>query len=646
MATADPRAKSKAEQILGPVEWLDEISGNCRCPGEHLHTHPTRKRDASVFIDGVPTMFCWHHSCSMARDDANRRLRKAILDDTPAENGEVKQVHIQRDPEAEIVRRITTIAKMNRERYLTGQPWDIADMFEESPQSQEGGYQTMLTLFDPQDIIWVGDIKDSGRPEHKANFKTVEEWAKLDKPVGQFITASTYKPGTVSRSNETVIKRKYLVVESDEHPKDVMGALFRMMQDTFKMKLHAVVDTAGKSLHGWFEMPPHAEWERQLKSFLIPLGCCSSTFKASQPVRIPGADRNGKVQSLLWFSQKGHGGDMVEPAVALGLKAAAQSWPPIKSFAKLSQENIAEPTVLIDGLLHQGCKLLLGGGSKAFKSWSLIDLAISLHTGTEWWGLKCHPARVLFINFEIQEWSFKNRLIDVAKAKGMTERIGDMSIWTLRGYAADLTSIRPIIEKHIEGKGYQAIILDPNYMLMGERDENNAGDMAQLMNEFELLAVRHNLSVVLSHHFAKGNASGKESIDRFSGSGVFARNPDSLVVLTPHEEDDRTFTCDITLRNFPPMDPFVVQWKYPLFQTNFALNPDNLKKPGARKVVDDERFLKEMGSKEWQAGELCRHVMDKCQISESTAYRALKRLVKAEKVLHENGLYSANQAAF
>lgn len=337
---------------------------------------------------------------------------------------------------------------------------------------------------------------------------------------------------------------------------------------------------------------------------------------------------------------------MIEPAVALGLVEKPAEWPPIKSFAKLSEENIAEPTVLIDGLLHQGCKLLLGGGSKAFKSWSLIDLAISLHTGTEWWGLKCHPARVLFINFEIQEWSFKNRLIDVAKAKGMTERIGDMSIWTLRGYAADLTSIRPIIEKHIEGKGYQAIILDPNYMLMGERDENNAGDMAQLMNEFELLAVRHNLSVVLSHHFAKGNASGKESIDRFSGSGVFARNPDSLVVLTPHEEDDRTFTCDITLRNFPPMDPFVVQWKYPLFQTNFALNPDNLKKPGARKVVDDERFLKEMGSKEWQAGELCRHVMDKCQISESTAYRALKRLVKAEKVLHENGLYSANQAAF
>ena len=99
-------------------------------------------------------------------------------------------------------------------------------------------------------------------------------------------------------------------------------------------------------------------------------------------------------------------------------------------------------------------------------------------------------ARVLFINFEIQEWSFRNRLADVIKAKGLEDKADDFDTWTLRGHAADLTLIRPMIEKQIEGKGYQAIILDPNYMLMGERDENSAGDMSSLMNEFEYLATR------------------------------------------------------------------------------------------------------------------------------------------------------------
>ena len=337
---------------------------------------------------------------------------------------------------------------------------------------------------------------------------------------------------------------------------------------------------------------------------------------------------------------------MIEPAVALGVKPKVDEWPPIKSYAELVRDNIPAPEVLIEGMLHRGGKLLLGGGSKAFKSWSLIDLALSLHAGVPWWGQQCKQARVLFINFEIQEWSFRNRLADVIKAKQLEGKVDDFDVWTLRGHAADLTLIRPMIEKQIEGRGYQAIILDPNYMLMGDRDENSAGDMSSLMNEFEYLATRHNLSIILSHHFSKGNKSGSEAIDRFSGSGVFARNPDSLVVLTPHEEDERTFTCEVTLRNFSPMDAFVVQWSYPLFRQNFGLNPDRLKRPGAQKSMEDDRFLSEMGSKEWQAGDLARHIVEKCKVSESTAYRYLKRLTKAKKILSANGLYSADQSAF
>lgn len=338
---------------------------------------------------------------------------------------------------------------------------------------------------------------------------------------------------------------------------------------------------------------------------------------------------------------------MIEPAVSLGVKQPVDQWPPIKSYAQLMREKLDEPDVLIEGILHRGGKLLLGAGSKSYKSWGLIDLGVSMHAGIEWWGHKCNKSKVLFINFEIHEWSFKNRLADVSKARGLTdEQVNDFDVWTLRGHAADLTLIRPLIEKHIDGKGYQAIILDPNYMLMGERDENSAGDMASLMNEFEALAVRHNLSVILSHHFSKGNKSGSEAIDRFSGSGVFARNPDSLVVLTAHEEDEKSFTCEMTLRNFPPVDSFVVQWHYPLFKTNFNLNPDKLKRPGAHKSIDDDRFLKEMGSKDWQAGDLTRHIMEKCKVSESTAYRYLKRLTKAKKILLSNGLYTADQTTF
>ena len=75
--------------------------------------------------------------------------------------------------------------------------------------------------------------------------------------------------------------------------------------------------------------------------------------------------------------------------------------------------------------------------------------------------------------------------------------------------------------------------------------------------------------------------SAKESIDRISGSGVFARDPDSLIAFTKHEEEG-AFTVELTLRNLPPLDPFVVKWQWPLFRRADSLDPSRLKQAGGR----------------------------------------------------------------
>jgi hypothetical protein len=48
------------------------------------------------------------------------------------------------------------------------------------------------------------------------------------------------------------------VVESDVHSKDEMGAIFKWLRDEVGLTLRAIVDTAGKSLHGWFDFPKEA----------------------------------------------------------------------------------------------------------------------------------------------------------------------------------------------------------------------------------------------------------------------------------------------------------------------------------------------------------------------------------------------------
>jgi len=265
--------------------------------------------------------------------------------------------------------------------------------------------------------------------------------------------------------------------------------------------------------------------------------------------------------------------------------------PEIEDASKLLSENLELPGVLIDGLLHIGSKLVIGGSSKSFKTWSLIDLAVSVSTGTEWWGRRTCPAPVLYMNFEIQSPFFSRRLDDILQARRQKLQPGQFDVWNLRGHSENLTTLIDKALGKIEGRNYGLIILDPIYKCLGGRDENKTGDITSLMNEVEKLAVEKNAAVAFGAHFSKGNQALKESIDRISGSGVFARDPDSILVMTRHEVEN-AFTVEATLRNFPPTLPFCVEWKFPLL-VPVNLDPQAIKQSGARSKTQptNEEFV-------------------------------------------------------
>jgi len=67
-------------------------------------------------------------------------------------------------------------------------------------------------------------------------------------------------------------------------------------------------------------------------------------------------------------------------------------------------------------------------------------------------------------------------------------------------------------------------------------------------------------------------------MDRIGGSGVFARDPDTILTLTRHQEDN-AFTVEPILRNHPPISPFVIRWDFPLMKRDDDLDPGKLKQP-------------------------------------------------------------------
>jgi hypothetical protein len=146
--------------------------------------------------------------------------------------------------------------------------------------------------------------------------------------------------------------------------------------------------------------------------------------------------------------------------------------------------------------------------------------------------------------------------------------------------------------------------------------------------------------VVVAHHFAKGDSTAKNAMDRMSGAGAWARDPDSIVVLTPHEEPD-CFTVTSILRNLPQLPEFVLAWDYPLMRLANDLNPDALRRPQAKnKVCSDKEFMDAVITNEGKSyGRIVNDGRSLLNMSTSTAERALKRLKTAGLVNYSGGLY-------
>lgn len=262
------------------------------------------------------------------------------------------------------------------------------------------------------------------------------------------------------------------------------------------------------------------------------------------------------------------------------------------------------PPELVKGILFRGSKLMLGGGSKSFKTWVLLDMALSVATGTPWWGIATVRAPVLFVNFELQDWSFERRVRAMMKAKLIAEA-PDFLVWNLRGRARDFRELRlPLLNKVRKYK-VGLVVLDPIYKCLGERDENSNGEVGDLLNEIESVAVDADCAMVHGHHFAKGDSSEKDKRDLASGAGAWMRDPDSSIMLRPHEQED-CFTVEYLLRDLPARDPMVVRWRHPCMEVAPGLSPSDLKTAGRPKKASDEDVVRLLGGDklthtQWQA---------------------------------------------
>lgn len=342
---------------------------------------------------------------------------------------------------------------------------------------------------------------------------------------------------------------------------------------------------------------------------------------------------NRKEQFRKMADEAGLPKDAFESAVE-----AKSEFPPFVSADSLLENPPPRPKTLIAGILHQGEKLIIGGSSKTNKTWSSIDLAVSVATGAKWWGYATTKSRVLYINFELTKFFMRERIRRVLEAKGGVEKLENLDVWNLRGHACSYSSLARECSERIKRGDYALVIIDPIYKCLGDSDENSAGDIAKLCNRFERLAVDTGAAIMFAAHFSKGNQAGKSSIDRIGGSGVWARDADTIMTITQHEEDD-AYVVETTVRNFPAAPSVGVRWRCPLMVPSADLDPTRLRKAGRVPQFKEQGVLELLPDNGMTYTDWMSKAVEALRMSESTFKGILKRLQKAHKVEHIGGKY-------
>ena len=337
-------------------------------------------------------------------------------------------------------------------------------------------------------------------------------------------------------------------------------------------------------------------------------------------------DRETYLRPTLDLSKQ-NGGNPIEPE---SLPAA-----PI-SFSALQKKHAQLREPIIDGLLRRGEVCNIIAPSKVGKSWLAHGLAFSIGDGTKWLNrFRCRKGRVLLIDNELHTETLSFRLTKVCDEIGLYQQ-KHIDVLSLRGRLTDYLGLKPIIHHHCSEGNYDAIIVDAHYRMLPDGvNENDNAAMARLFNLIDEFADRTGAAWLLIHHASKGNQSEKAITDVGAGAGAQSRAADTHLILRPHEEPDHV-VLDAVVRSFPPVEPFVLRWEYPLWVP--APNMDAARVKGRHTKLEEAQDRRDQETdrtllrllEPWRS---CSELRKLTGMNENRIQRSINRLMDEEEQL-------------
>ena len=395
----------------------------------------------------------------------------------------------------------------------------------------------LKACFEPDETVCICndiicDEEGKGRPASKGTFLKRDEWIEkhFTPPIssmwngpdsrGAYVRVNPCLDETGSDSGVSAFR--HVLVEMDEKTKDEQWTI---LKDS-KLPLSVVIDSGGKSLHGWVrvEAANKEEWgERRdvVYRHLEALGIDPKNKNASRFSRLAGVMRDGNEQRLVAINVGVVNWDAFTDYLE------SQDMPqefPLQSIIDYDPEN--DPDNLIgDRWIRRGSSMLFVGQSGCGKSSMAFYQGLRWAIGSDWFG--CQPVRPLKVAYVQAE----NDIADQHDAlKGAAQMVfgsdwrnglrrADMLFFreAVRTGAEFTTMLRRLIRK----TKVDIVYIDPLLSYIG----GNPSDIEVCANFtrhlLQPIMMETGVVIVLVHHFPKpkGKDDKPESVADMAYSG-------------------------------------------------------------------------------------------------------------------------------
>lgn len=189
---------------------------------------------------------------------------------------------------------------------------------------------------------------------------------------------------------------------------------------------------------------------------------------------------------------------------------------------------------VIHGVISQGEVGAFCGEKGGHRTWALIEAALAVSTGSEWWHFRTTAQKVLHVNADLRESFLYERISRVAAAKGVS-RLPTLDILSWRG-KGDFSQMLQAIDERANDCGL--IIID-----------SAAAGLTGTVEQFRDMAKRTGAAILFDWY----------------ASRPLSREPDCLLTLGRHDAEGIYTVC--ATRKAGTTSAFPLQWHYPAFQT-------------------------------------------------------------------------------